>query len=249
VIDPVTGAVVRDWAARGGAPDAVTARTRRRFVVLEPGRRTSGLAVVDDAGRLRRVSFRARLERGVRAALVADPLRERAYVLPGGRRAVAVDLRRMRARSRPLRGAVPGRPAAVRDRDASWLGGGRLAMSGVDYPRGRRAGSVPAGVSVVDTASWDVRRVDANGSGAAPVGARLVAYCKRGVRGYAPDGRRLFGLLDGRAVWSVGRVGRFVYALAPPATWVIDVRTGSAVRRVPLPRELGGVIARRCPPG
>ena len=250
LVDPVAGAVVRQWAGRA-APDAVTTRTRRRFVMIEPGR----LAAVDDKGRLRRVSLPLpRRERGrrVRAALVADPSREHVYVLTGGRAAVDVDLRRMRARSRPLRPASErgAKPAAVRERKAIWLGGGLLAISGRDFPSGSRGGrTVPAGLSIVDAKNWSIRRVDSKAIGVAFAAGRLIAYGKRGVRAYALTGRRIFEALRGRTVWSVGTRGRLAYAGTPFATNVIDTGSGRVTRKIPRPRELSGVIARRCPTG
>lgn len=54
LIDPVTGGVIRRWTGRA-ALDAASTRTRRRFVLLEPGGRTRRLATVDAKGRLRSV--------------------------------------------------------------------------------------------------------------------------------------------------------------------------------------------------
>ena len=234
LIDPVTGGVTRRWAGWSSL-DAVSTRTRRRFVLLTPGGRTRRLATVDAKGRLRSVSLRLpvrrRLSRRARPALVADPARERAYVLTGGRVFVDVDLRRMHVRRRRLE---PTSRPSFPVRDGLWLGGGRLAVSG-------------DGLSTVDTRSWQVDVVDTAATGAALAPGRLLAFGERGVRGYSRGGRRVFEVLGERPVWSVGATGRLAYAGTPTATYVIDTRAGQVRRRIPRPRELSGVIARRCP--
>jgi hypothetical protein len=256
LIDPVTGAVVRRWAGWAGL-DAVSARTRRRFVLLERGGRTRRLATVDQTGRLRSVSLRlplrSRHSRLARPALVADPVREHAYVLTGGRVVVDVDLQRMSVRPRRLQpalelGATRGRFPV---RGGLWLGGGRLAVSGHDAVPGRgvRRRTYPVGLSTIDTTTWSVGVVDSAAAGAALAPGRLLAYGERGVRGYTRAGRRVFDVLRKEMVWSVRAAGRLAYAVTPTATHVIDTRSGRIRRKISRPRELRGVIARRCPTG
>ena len=165
LIDPVTGEVVGRWAG-WAALDGVSTRTRRRFVLLEPGGRTRRLATVDQTGRLRSMSLRLPLRRRfsklARPALVADPVREHAYVLTGARVVVDVDLKRMRVRRRRLQPRLKQSAARARFpvRDAVWLGSGRLAVSGQDAVpvpgRPLRPRTYPAGLSTVDTQSWKV---------------------------------------------------------------------------------------------
>jgi hypothetical protein len=256
LIDPATGEVVRRWAG-WAALDAVSTRTHRRFVLLEPGRQTRRLAAVDKAGRLRSVSLRlplrSRHSRLARPALVADPVREHAYVLTGSRVVVDVDLQRMRARRRrlqpPLEQGASGARFPVRG--GLWLGGGRLAVSGLDAVPARRlrARTYPAGLRTVDTETWNVDVVDSAATGVALAPGRLLAYGERGLRGYSRGGRRVFELLRHQIVWSVGAAGRLAYAVTPTATHVIDTRSGRIRRTISRPRELSGVIARRCPTG
>ena len=247
IIDPATGAIVRRWAA-GSVLAAATTRTRRRFVILEPGRGVSRLATVDRAGLLRSVSLRlpTRRRRGNRdrPALVADPANERAYVLTGGRTALAIDLRTMRVRRRRL--GVASR-ADLRHRDAVWLGGGRLAFSGEDFAvRGRRLVTTPVGATIVDTRTWKVRRIDARASGVALGRGRLFAYGLSGVRAYTRNGRRLYAVLRDKPVWTVGANGGIAYAATDRATHVIDTRSGRVRRRIPRALDVS-TIARRCP--
>ena len=256
LIDPVTGEVVRRWAG-WAALDSVSTRTRRRFVLLEPGRQTRRLASVDETGRLRSVSLRLPLRRRhsrlARPALVADPVREHAYVLTGGRVVVDVDLQRMRARRRRLQPALEQGASGARFpvRGGLWLGGGRLTVSGYDAVPGRRLRprAYPTGLSTVDTETWNVDVVDSAATGAALAPGRLLAYGERGLRGYSRGGRRVFELLQNRIVWSVGAAGRLAYAVTPTATHVIDTRSGRIRRSISRPRELSGVIAQRCPTG
>jgi hypothetical protein len=235
LIDPVTGTVTRRWAG-WAALDAAATRTRRRFVMLERGGRTRRLATVDAQGRLRSVSVRLpvsrHLGRRARPALVADPAREHAYVLTGSRVVLDVDLRRMRVRRHRLEGGQPRPGFPVRG--GLWLGGGRLA-------------TYPAGLSTVDTRTWKVETVDSAATGAALAPRRLLAFGERGVRGYTRGGRRVFEALQSKAVWHMGATGRLAYAGTDTATFVIDTRSGRVMRRIPRPRELLGVIARRCP--
>jgi hypothetical protein len=254
VIDPVTGGVVGRWAG-WAALDAASARTRRRFVLLEPGGRTRRLAAVDRTGRLRSVSLRlpvrSRHSRLARPALVADPVREHAYVLAGDRGVLDVDLQRMRATRRRLRPALElGAPRGrFPVRGGLWLGGGRLAVSGHDGVPGRGRRIHPAGLSVVDTRTWNVGVIDSAATGAALAPGRLLAYGERGLRGYTRAGRRVFEVLRRERVWSVGAAGRLAYAVTPRATYVIDTRSGRIRRKLARPRELRGLIARRCPNG
>ena len=188
---------------------------------------------------------------------MADPVREHAYVLTGGRVVVDVDLRRMRVRRRRLQAALGEGidQGAARSwfpvRGGLWLGGGRLAVSGHDAVPGRRLRrrTYPAGLSTVDTESWNVRVVDSTATGVALAPGRLLAFGKRGVRGYSRRGRRVFEVLREKTVWTVGATGRLAYAGTPTATYVIDTRSGQIRRKIPRPRELSGVIARRCPTG
>ena len=256
LLDPVNGAVLERWEG-GSAEDAATARTRRRFVVLVSGRRVGRLSVVDATGRLRRLSLRIPRHtpggRRLRPALVADPGRERAYVLMDSRTLIDIDLRRMRVRRVRLRPAPRSleRAGAVgfRLRQATWLGGDRLALSGHDLVSrpGRRRTTVPAGLSTIDTRSGRISRIEAGAHGATRAPRRLLAYGLHGVRGYTPAGRRVFDVLRGKHVSNLDVVGRLAYAGTGTATYVIDTRSGRVRRRIPRWLDLDGVISRRCP--
>jgi hypothetical protein len=260
LVDPAAGRVVRRW--RGWeALDAVSTRTRRRFVMLEGGRRTRRLASVDSAGRLRSVSLRlplpGRLSRRAHPALVADPVREHAYVITGAREVIDVDLRRMRVARRRLRspledGIEHGTTRAWFPwREALWLGGGRLAVGGSDAVAagGIRTRNYPAGVSVVNTATWSVDVIDTAAMGVALAPGRVIAWGRRGVRGYTRTGRPVFEALRRKTIWNLGGGGRFAYAVGSTATHVIDARSGRIRGTTSGNRELRNYIARRCPGG
>ena len=184
---------------------------------------------------------------------MADPGRERAYVLMDSRTLIDIDLRRMRVRRLRLRPAPRSleRAGAVgfRLRQATWLGGGRLALSGHDLVSrpGRRRATVPAGLSTIDTRSGRISRIEAGAHGATWAPRRLLAYGLHGVRGYTPAGRRVFDVLRGKHVSNLDVVGRLAYAGTGTATYVIDTRSGRVRRRIPRWLDLDGVISRRCP--
>ena len=256
LLDPVTGAVVERWAT-GSTADAATARTRRRFLALVSSRRAGRLSVVDATGRLRRLSLRhpadAPAGRRLRPALVADPRRERAYVLMDARTVIDVDLRRMRVRRLRVRPAPRPveRAGAVELRrwQAIWLGGGRLALSGYDQGSrpGGRAATIPAGLSTIDTRSGAVARIDAGAIGVTRAPRRLLTYGLRGVRGYTLGDRRVFEVLRGKRVSNLDAVGQLAYAGTGAATYVIDTRSGRVRGRIPRWLDLDGVLSRRCP--
>jgi hypothetical protein len=253
LLDPVTGAVVDRWS-EGSGTDAATARTRRRFLVLGSGRRAGRLSAVDARGRLRSLSLRypADAPARLRPALVADPRRERAYVLMDARTVIDVDLSRMRVRRLRLRPAP--RPVEragdveLRRWQATWLGRGRVALSGYDQVsrRGGRAATAPVGLSTIDTRSGATVRIDADANGVTRAPRRLLTYGLRGVRGYTLGGRRVFEVLPGKRVWNLDVAGRLAYAGTRTATYVIDTRSGRVRGRIPRWLDLDGVISRSC---
>jgi hypothetical protein len=256
VIDPATGAILRRW--RGWhVLRAVTTRTRRSLVMLEADGQTSRLAAVDATGDLRSVRLPVPARDGhgsrLRPALVADPAAERVYVLPGGRTVLAVDLARMRVHRHRLRSglgsAEPSGRFAFRDRDAVWLGAGRLALAGTELRRrpGPRLGVVPVPVSLIDSRTWTVRTIDASATGVTLARGRLLAYGPRGVRAYSLRGRRLFETLGRRRVWSVAARGGIAYATSRGRTHVIDTGTGRVRRTIRRALEVRALVARRCP--
>jgi hypothetical protein len=130
-----------------------------------------------------------RMEQAI-PGIAADPAGRRLYVVPDGGPVAEVDLaglevayHRLRESESPLRRlarwwAPPAEAKIVTgsSRTALWLGNGQLAVTGYDgSPTGHHT-EIPSGLELVDTASWTVRRVDRQSSGAVLAGGRLLAF-------------------------------------------------------------------------
>ena len=191
--------------------------------MLEQRERAARLGTVDASGRLREVSFTLPSRRT--AALVADPGRERAYVI-GRRRVVAVDLRRMRVRRHRVR--LAGNP-----NQALWLGKNLIAVAA-------------RGLSVINTKTWTAREIDPKATGVATAPGRLLALGPRGLRGYTRKGRPVFELLRGKPIWAANNRGKVAYVTTPRATYVVDTRSGRVRRRMSRVRAVEAVIPGRC---
>jgi hypothetical protein len=170
--------------------------------------------------------------RGRRAGLALDPDGRRAYVFPPGSDAAKVDLDTLRVSYHSPSESVSlfGRlhdfldPAAQAKaiegptRFARWLGGGLVAVTGIDYATWKdrndnlQMRSTPAGLTVVDTRSWTARTIDRGASGAAFAEGLLLATgatCESerggcagmGLAAYGLDGDRRYRLFEGRVVW------------------------------------------------
>ena len=259
VIDPAVGRVLRRHRLVGRP--SVSARTPSGFVVLL--RAPPRLAHVDASGRSRVVGLRgarggarkAVIELFSRSGLAVDPTGERAFVVAANAPVAEVDLRTMRVTYHRVAGLIrAGRPQ-LGMRQALWLGDGRIAVSGHDLITDRRGTRmpVPAGVAVLDTASWTARTIDSRASTVTPAGDRLLVYHQRAIR-QAPVGRRgvrLYGL-DGEEVLRflnrhrIGDVrvvaGRaHVFAVGPDKrerVSVVDLASGKTVGEIDPPREL-----------
>jgi hypothetical protein len=107
-------------------------------------------------------------------ALAVNPEGTRAVVIPGGGRVAEVDLDTMEVRYHDLAEPVSfwGRlrdwlePSAQAkaingpDRNAVWLPNGLVAVSGAEYTMdGDRFDVTPAGLSLIDSSNWSVRRL------------------------------------------------------------------------------------------
>ena len=249
------------------------ARTSQELVLLLARTRGLGpaeLAVADRLGRVQLVGL-GRVPAGVPhelgsesafrvsvPGLTVDPATRRAFVVAPGLVA-QVDLRtlavshhslarrasllaRLHAWLEPAAQAKEGAGSA---RQASWLGGGILAVSGFDRSS---TTTQPAGLTLVDTRSWRVKRVDARAS-AFVVGGGLLLVTgddASGLSAYGLDGRQRFRLFSGRRAWvdqtygSRAYVGVFRPNGQPEALHVVDLSTGRAAGELaqPLPRLL-----------
>ena len=169
VVDPVTGRVVaRTWIrgnviASGRAPGALV-------LLLEPpqGLGSARVVVVSADGRVRqkvlegvpagtpRYPFRTPVST---PGLAVDGTAMHAFVVTGADRmgVTEVDLRTMRVAYHRLTERTLAKGVTGSQRQAVWLGGGLLAVTGIDtFP----PGVVPAGLRVVDTRAWRSRTID-----------------------------------------------------------------------------------------
>jgi hypothetical protein len=96
-------------------------------------------------------------------------------------------------------------------RSGEWIGEGRFAVSGMDFSEEE---NTAAGLSIVDTESWTLRKVDDGATEVAVSGDTLLTFgyhTADGVRGFDLAGHERFHLLRGRSAW-IQLVGNLVYA-------------------------------------
>jgi hypothetical protein len=243
------------------------ARTGRQLAMLVAPARTIGparIAIVDARGTVRfanvgRIAAGAKLlstrqhrVEGRHPGLAVDPDTRRAYVV-GDTLVADVDLRSRSVSYHSLERKPsllarlwswlePTASAKLVNgyyRQASWLGGGLVAVSGTDTQQGRWQ---PTGLVAVDTSTWDVRTIDrggtsfrvaddfllawgaaSNGAAAPPVGI--------GLKAYDLEGRELFHLFDGQLVSAYPVYGGRAYVSTPDTKElrVVDLATGTVV--------------------
>jgi hypothetical protein len=228
--DPVTGAVRERRALSYDTYYPAVARTSAGFAVLFDSR-PARLALITARGEPRTVALKGF---GPNAGLAADRRASRAFIVGSGTRAATVNLRTMIVRYRRVRVPHP-----ARWREALWLGGGRLGVWGS-----------PAGVQVLDTRTWAVRRLSRRATSARRAAGRLLVYSELdgrpgggvGLRVYTRHGSRLLRHLFGERKLSVEVAGdrAFVYgrdARGRRAAWVVDARSGVLIRRIAPPRR------------
>jgi hypothetical protein len=137
-------------------------------------------------------------------------------------------------------------------RQASWLGGGLLAVPGSNTEQGRMQ---PAGLFAVDTRTWEVRTIDAGGRSFTLADDVLFAWggswdaaAQRttgiGLHAYDLQGAERFHLFDGQYAWPSQVYGGRAYVgiSGEEELRVVDLATGSVVasRRQALPWLLLG---------
>jgi hypothetical protein len=261
--------------ALGGSVLAL-ARTGRGLAMLIAPPRTIGparIAIVDARGRVRfasvgRIAGGAKLlparQHRVEArhpGLAVDRHARRAYVV-SDTLVADVDLRSLSVsyhsleRKRSLLARLwswlePAASAKVVNgyyRQASWLEGGLVAVSGTDTQQGRWR---PTGLVAVDTSSWDVRTIDRGGTSFRVADDLLLAWGAAsnevvgppvgiGLKAYDLEGRERFHLFDGQLVSAYPVYGGRAYVSTADARElrVVDLATGTVVatrqERLPL---------------
>jgi hypothetical protein len=163
-----------------------------------------------------------------------------------------VDLARLTVSYHPLsrQPAAAAKEVSGHERDAVWLGGGVLAVSGSDTTRDQ---SQPAGLLAVDTRTWSVRMLNPDATGVELAGNLLLATGERpaagkavgiGLVAYSLDGSERLQALDGQPVWLALAYGGRAYlgvSGQDPLT-VVDLASGAVTgqRTLPLPTLLLG---------
>ena len=191
--------------------------------------------------------------------LAVDPTGRRALVVPPGGPVAEVDLDDLTVTYHTLSEPVslfhrfldwldPAAEAKMiegKDRQALWLANGLVAVSGTDYPpletdQTDLAGK-PAGLSLIDTDDWSVRRVDGEVSGVHLAGSQLFAYeagCSSAPESFALVAYDLRGKQRFRLCRDEGFdpqvVGGYLYVGMDDNTRfdVIDMSTGAVVSRL-----------------
>ena len=167
------------------------------------------------------------------AGFTVDP-DGRAFVFPAGSDAAAIDLHSMSVTYHALREPVslfgrlrrfldPEATAKMIDgpwREASWLGGGIVALTGIDHATWRdresriQQRSTPAGLTLVDTNSWRARTLDRGASVVRAHDGLLLATggswdsstrvsASMGLAAYERDGSRRFRLFADEQIYVV----------------------------------------------
>ena len=168
-----------------------------------------------------------------RPGLAIDRPGARAFVVQAGGPVAEVDMRTLALSLRPpLAGRAPDARSAA-TRDALWLRGGLLAVTGLD-------GTRPAGLTLVDTRRWSARKIDSRATAAAVAGGTLLAssvFDSRptvgsGLTGYSLRGRQKFHRYGDEPL-GVQPVGRRVLVADARGGRVemLDARTGRVLRR------------------
>jgi hypothetical protein len=270
--------VKRRVAARyalGGSVERL-AQTSQELVMLLAPAKAIGPAKIAVANRLGAVRF-VRLERVLAGSKVlatgsdhrvdtelpgldVAPQSRRAFVVGNG--AVAeIDLRNLmvsyatlerRTLLSQLKPAAATKQESGHVREARYLAGNLLAISGADTEQGR---TQPAGLLVADTRGWSVRMIDRGATGFEVAGDLLLAMggswdavtgraTGMGLAAYAFDGRKRFQVFDGEQAWLAEVYGGRAYVgiVGQDGLSIIDLPGGNVVgaRAQPLPWLLLG---------
>jgi hypothetical protein len=282
-VDPTTGKVVK--RGRLGMDPFKAASGGGRLVALLPPRKgigTARLAVVGTGTRARIVSLpKIRIGstvprentvfRRISPGLALDPDGAHAYVV--GTEGVVADVN-LRSRAVAYHSLTQPRSLAARlgawlvptaeakqiagpVLDATWLGGGLVAVAGTRYDAttgkdGETQFATPLGLRVVDVRTWTQRTLDAGANGFAIADDALLAYGVRsqwsqtaqsvsgmGVAAYGTDGNARFHLLPSVPVGYVQVNGSRAYGWVDDQAnaWhivVLDVAAGTVERDLTL---------------
>jgi hypothetical protein len=266
LVDPETGRILRRWPSL--SDPGRSAQSGESLVMLFPGSSTTPaegsatprLAVVNARGRVRsvvldRIHLAAGARNGVGYAdgpgLVLDQGGKRAYVFAVGAPAAEVDLATMHVSYHRVALEGGGRPKRVLAtlRRALWLGNRRAVVFGANVVPDRRFGvaSIPAGATLVDTATWHSCVLDPRASGAVFGGGRLLAFATGprpaiGLRVYTSGKSKLSHLFNGQEVLGAEVAGGRAYVQTASALRVVDLKSGRVLNSIVPPFGLVEVV-------
>jgi hypothetical protein len=296
VVAPRTRRVLERTTLEGDLVQVAAAASELVLLVAPPDQiGPSRLLVVDAQGRIRSAALdgiRAGREvaevegapfvsRHRNPGLAVADEERRAFVVPSDGPVASIDLSSLSvtyhslAEPRSLLGRLrnwlePTADAKASDgtsRQALWLGGGVVAVTGSDdhtFIGAENAVSMrtdPAGLSLIDTASWTVRRIDDSVSYVSRSGNLLLAtgyswdsstqrQGGNGLAGYALDGGKRFHVFAGRRLTQLRVFGRRAYVGLDGTVRVRDTHIrlddGSAFKTVDL--ATGRIIGTRTSP-
>jgi hypothetical protein len=266
-VDPARPRLISQAAYRGNV--LAWAQSRGGIVLLtreEQGIGPPTLVAVGPAGRARSATL-ARIDAGSfggpnnegpfrvqSPALAVDRAAGRVYVVADGPNVATVDLASLAvayhvpvaerripaARAKAASGSV---------REAAWLGGGMLAVTGAELSTAGNAESftsTPVGLRVIDTRTWRSRTIDPDASSLAVESGNMLAFGGpwngrrkgegMGVAAYSADGLLRYRLFEGSAVGGVSTGGGRAYFWAGGLLRAVDAASGTLVASA-RPRE------------
>ena len=176
-----------------------------------------------------------------------------AFVVGGDLRAASVDLATMRVSyhgpTRVLAKALNGTT-----RIAAWLGGGKLAVSGIDYASSGTGGdlkvtSTPYGLHLLDTSTWTYRTLSTSADGLIAAGRTVFGTAPDAFGAYDASGAHLYDLPMPGRTWLTA-TGRYGYVCTDRwLTRITELPTGNAVTTPkPKTRACPTVLAGRASP-
>ena len=130
-------------------------------------------------------------------------------------------------------------PLVGRERTATWLEPGVIAVSGHDSDVLRRStgaleqGTRPAGVQVIDVRRWQTRTLDQRAAEVYAAAGLLLAADRRrgGLTAYEPDGDRAFHVLENEPTEILASAGSLAYVRTNPGRrmQVVDLERGRVI--------------------
>jgi hypothetical protein len=265
VLDPTSRSVVARHPLSGSVQRLAVAG-RRLVLVLSPAQKIgpARIAVASATGAVRSVQL-GQIRAGSKVlgtgshfaletqlpGLAVDSVGGHAFVVDEGGVA-EVDLVRLTVSYHPLsrQPAAGTKEISGHQRDAVWLGGSMLAVSGSDTTRNQ---TQPAGLVAIDTRTWSVRTLNPDATSIELAGNLLLASGERpdagkavgiGLVAYGLDGTQGFQVLDGQSAWLALAYGGRAYVGVSgedPLT-IVDLASGAVAgqRTLPLPTLLLG---------